>query len=391
MIRYYLLFAFALFLSVKNSFSQLDTLNKLNSKGKKTGYWKVFLDDKVNPTSNIENSYFYGFELWDEGENVFHYSKNRWKNNKMTFDGTLPEKGKPILITGTFKWFDTKGLFSEEVYKNGNPVYIRSYTGSTSITDTVVHLFEDLDFTKKYNNINGTYFYQEHSHNTGDVKKYWFRKGKKKWKMHKVDELEDDSLAKKAILYLHSWKNPKKIDKITNDIYLNVELIESDSINRRTPTSYTGLLMYVRPDEFVMTIRTESIKEKKVNGTEITTSNSYSFPDSLKKVTDGELRIIRMNNVSSISHFTEKRISNFGGAIAAFSAFAALVVAPLVSVNYKTGDFNQKRYYPVLASCGIGFAIGIPLNIIFRNNKFYNIKSYSPDISDNEYWNLQHK
>jgi hypothetical protein len=140
-----------------------------------------------------------------------------------------------------------------------------------------------------------------------------------------------------------------------------------------------------------MTIREEHIKEIKANGAKVRTSNSYNFPDSLKKITDGELRTIKINNIYSISHFTTKRISNVGGAIASFSAFAALVIAPLVSINYKTGNFNQKIYYPVLAGCGLGFAIGIPINVACRKNKYYKIKTYSPDPCDNNYYSIQTK
>ena len=63
------------------------------------------------------------------------------------------------------------------------------------------------------------------------------------------------SFGQDTIMYMHSWKNPKKIDKVTNDLYINVDLIESDSIGKPIPTSYSGLLLYVRPNENVMTIR----------------------------------------------------------------------------------------------------------------------------------------
>lgn len=192
-------------------------------------------------------------------------------------------------------------------------------------------------------------------------------------------------------MYMHSWKNPKKVDKVTNNLYITVDLIENDSIGKSIPTSYSGLLLYVRTNEIVMTIKEEYLKEIKVNGAKMRTSNSYNFPDSLKKISDGELRTININNIYSVSHFTEKRISNVGGAIAAFSAFAAFVIAPLVSINYKTGNFNQKIYYPILAGCGLGFAVGIPLNVACRKNKYYKIKNYSPDPCDNNYYSIKAK
>jgi len=178
----------ALLFHGQNVFGQADTLNKLNSKGKKTGYWKIYLNDKADPVDNIVDSYFYGFELWDEGEKVFKYFKHKW-GDKMTFEGPTLTKGSPIPLAGTFKSFDKKGrLIIEETYQNGNPLYIKSFTTSHDKTDNKTYLFEDLDFSKKYNNIPGTFYLEEHFHTTGRLDKYWFRKGDRGWRSYKIED-----------------------------------------------------------------------------------------------------------------------------------------------------------------------------------------------------------
>lgn len=175
------------FLLGQKGFAQTDTLNKLTSKGKKNGYWKVLLNDKADPVDSLKDSYFYCIELWDNGEDVFNYEKHKWTFSKMTFDGTLPEKRNPKLIEGTFKWFDNKGFLQiSETYKNGQPLYIKSYHVLNNKSDTINHVFEDCDFTIKYNNIPGTYYYREHSFVTGTYTEYWFRKGKKGWRVYKI-------------------------------------------------------------------------------------------------------------------------------------------------------------------------------------------------------------
>ena len=165
-------------------YSQSDTLNKRNANDKKNGYWKVYLDDKSNPTDSV-NAYFFGLELYDNGEGVFQYFKAKWKKQqRLVFEGTTPRKGFPVAIKGKFTWYDKKNkLSAEETYDNGQPIYLKSFGCDDS------RPYEDLDFTKKYNNIPGTYFYQEYSRSCSENKivKYWFRKGDGGWKAYPID------------------------------------------------------------------------------------------------------------------------------------------------------------------------------------------------------------
>ncbi len=58
--------------------------------------------------------------------------------------------------------------------------------------------------------------------------------------------------------------------------------------------------------------------------------------------------------------------------ITPLSIATALIVAPLASINYKTGGFNAQRYYTIAASGLIGLSIGIPLHFIGRV-RYYDI------------------
>ena len=166
---------------------QTDTLNKLTPSGKKNGYWKVYLNNTADPVDSIEKAFFYGIELYDNGVPVFKYNKHGWSNYKLKFDGPTPIKGTPELLNGTFKWYNSKGFLQiAETYKNGQPVYIRSYHVLENKADSIDHLFEDLDFTIKYNNIAGTYYYREHALFDNTFTEYWFRKGKKGWRVYKI-------------------------------------------------------------------------------------------------------------------------------------------------------------------------------------------------------------
>jgi hypothetical protein len=192
------------------------------------------------------------------------------------------------------------------------------------------------------------------------------------------------SFGQDSILRLQSSKNPKKIVEFDNTYIITVKLVESDSSGKPIPTLYEGIIKLVRSNEILLDIEQENIKEVKSNSVTVNSTIKYSRPFQL----NNEIRTIPINNIHSISHFTEKPISNVGGSIAGFSAFAALIVAPLISLNYKTGDFNQKIYYPALAICGTGFAIGVTLNVAFRKNRFYLINPYSRKQSDKNHWTI---
>lgn len=165
--------------------AQRDSLNQLNSKGKKNGYWIAYVDQYCNPTDSA-NAYFYGYELYDNGKYVwkFHPQEKSNKEGTMTYQGTLPEKGKPTLIDGTFKSYYTYGLLSEHlVFKAGHPFFWDSYLRYEKDPENIV-LRQVFYFDRLYKNIPGTYYYEEHD-NGKLSRTYWYYKGKNGWKCYK--------------------------------------------------------------------------------------------------------------------------------------------------------------------------------------------------------------
>ena len=196
-----------------------------------------------------------------------------------------------------------------------------------------------------------------------------------------------------SFIFLHSWKHEKKISKISSSEYLTVEVDYLDSLkeNKVSPTSFSGKFIFIKNNILFMTIDQEETTIKKPNGTKKEISTYYTFPDSLRKITDGEIKEINIARINSISYSNEKPLSDIGFFITGLSFISALIVAPLVSVNFKNGDFRQNRYYNVLKGSAIGFTIGLPIGLIFLNNKSYNIKNTRPDIDDMNFYYLSDK
>lgn len=230
------------------------------------------------------------------------------------------------------------------------------------------------------------------------------------------------SFGQEPIMYLHSWKNPKKVDKINNNVYLEISLHSVDSIGKSYPTIYSGVLVSTFPDRIVMNVNEELLEKKTINGTIINTSNTYTTVDSLKNksgiIVNSEsadkrralqelnnisnismykdslnerIKTININSISSIYYSKSKKIANVGIGLMVLSGITGLLVAPPVSINFRTGHFNQNTYYSVLAASGTAFAVGLPLYCIFTKTKQYRIKTYSPESNDNNYYSIQTK
>ncbi len=161
-------------------YGQHDTINQLNSKGKKTGYWIKYLDADLNPTDS-SSSYFFGYEYYDNGTPVLIFRKDkRNKNYRHSFINRTSAKGNPRVLDGTFVWHTDKDSIPDVIatHKNGLPVNFIVYHQCEFHSR---YVSEYLDFTRKYNNTIGSYYYEF------EGEKYWYRKVGTKWKSTKVD------------------------------------------------------------------------------------------------------------------------------------------------------------------------------------------------------------
>lgn len=157
-----------------------DTLNRRNAKNKKDGLWLVYLDKNASIVDK-EDACFYGYEMYDNGEWVmFFKANNNRKYKNIIFNGIKGETGNPLLLYGTFFFYDKKGrLIYEETYRDGMPLLLLSYGYDI---EGVIIMKEILDYSKPYNNVQGTFFYEYYSF--GELKSSgYFKKNGKSWKV----------------------------------------------------------------------------------------------------------------------------------------------------------------------------------------------------------------
>jgi hypothetical protein len=164
--------------------SQSDTLNQYNDKGKKQGYWLAYLNEKLKRTDSC-NAIYYGYEYFENGQNLTNLSKRDIK--KYTIEPSMPKRsGLPILLDGEFVLKPNSSVKYLESYKNGMPYIFKAYVDFKNIKKMNFEQ-EYLDFTKKYKNQIGSFYWEERSPNTNDTTKYWFRKFDGKWQSVKIE------------------------------------------------------------------------------------------------------------------------------------------------------------------------------------------------------------
>lgn len=207
-------------------------------------------------------------------------------------------------------------------------------------------------------------------------------------------------------LFIHSWEEPT-IKKVYNEgVFLQIRcnqfytdtskilqfnsLIGKHKIKDSILTvSLSGVLRKVTDSSLTIAVRNESVKINYGNGLYTDISNIY-FQDPCDIQTGinygDELRTINFSKINNIGSTDVKKGFGFVSVVMGISAFSALIVAPLVSINYRNGNFNQKRYYAVTLSSLAVLSVGIPILLFKKDDKYYNIKAKKTDTLEAEYF-----
>jgi hypothetical protein len=171
--------------------AQRDTLNKFNTKGKKQGYWLCYLDDKFKVTDSAKAVYV-GFDLYDNGQNLTRIGEMRNFDAEKIVDSVAFTNFKMEhykLLHGKALFCNKEGsIIAEEVYNYGNPVRMIAYCDYKNFPETVGAPKEIVDFNKLYNGMKGTHYYELRFCSDGHTRKYYFRKGRKKWKAFRIKD-----------------------------------------------------------------------------------------------------------------------------------------------------------------------------------------------------------
>jgi hypothetical protein len=185
-------------------------------------------------------------------------------------------------------------------------------------------------------------------------------------------------------LFIHKWSNPNKVKKLKKGKYCNIDLFEikSDTSKIKKEIHLNGWFRQATDTTITIALQDEQIKIDFGNGLYTNINNTYfQDPHGIKTGIHygDEIRTIKFNQIQTFSRADVKKSYAFGSALATISVLTALIVAPTVSINYRNGDFNAKKYYSVLTGCGIGFCIGLPISLASREQGVYPLRHYRPN------------
>lgn len=135
---------------------QSDTLNRLDIKNRKTGYWTCYLDSNLNLASK-DAAVYYAYQYYRNGKKeVPKFVSSKWRKKcKMTFEPFDPtDISQPRLLNGKVQYFSEDSLIALEVYDHGRPQYWeeRFYDYKKGESMSSIHYFDS-----SYNNQPFTY------------------------------------------------------------------------------------------------------------------------------------------------------------------------------------------------------------------------------------------
>jgi len=115
---------------------------------------------------------------------------------------------------------------------------------------------------------------------------------------------------------------------------------------------------------------------------------SKKYTDNINYSGDKNI-VINLDNLKEVEYLKSAKNTLFGIGYftMSLSFLTSAVIAPLVSINYKNGDFNKDRYYKVAGSGLICMGASIPL-LFFGKTKTYKMTQFGME-QDKELWYLE--
>jgi hypothetical protein len=165
-------------------------------------------------------------------------------------------------------------------------------------------------------------------------------------------------------IFLKSNKSTYTINsKRCNYIRLTLNQ-EGDSL-KYFITSIQGQLFTISPNEIGLIPKYSKIL--KISNDCLKTKTETKYPANSNPI------VFPVDKINVLSYQSNAANSCLvvGGILTVIGSLTTIIVAPLVSIDYKTGNINSQLYYKV-AAVGLGLGIiSIPLFIFSKEKKFY--------------------
>lgn len=151
-------------------------------------------------------------------------------------------------------------------------------------------------------------------------------------------------------------------------------LIESKS------TYLLGTIESISDTSVTMNPWSESAYITYFNGDESEVYTTYTSQNKMQ---------LSINQIEYLQYSSPTRdfLHNFGTTTASLAALTALIVAPLVSINFKNGDFKKNTYYRVAGYSLIGLGVSIPIIALTKPKQYLLLEKDTG--AERDYWYLE--
>ena len=158
----------------------------------------------------------------------------------------------------------------------------------------------------------------------------------------------------------------------------------NDSVSKKTEIS--GTIGCVNDSVLTYLVWSESIKILKKNGCKSSTVNEYWLAGNFDNI---EPRKLKIKDFQLFEYISPERdvLHSFGNQIVGFSVISTFLIAPLSSINFKTGDFNAKQYYSWAKAGLISFSVGLPLSLLTKPRQYK--LTLKNSIKNADYWYIE--
>lgn len=143
-------------------YSQPDTLNKLTTTGKKTGYWKIYYNEHFELAPDSSKARYCDYEQYINGD-VFRYIYDKKDRNelKIKYLPKDPLKDGKLLNGEVLYYNKSNNLSYKDEFIKGVITKMHTYSYFLDTEKKYVLYHEELiDFTRPYNNSNNSYYFE---------------------------------------------------------------------------------------------------------------------------------------------------------------------------------------------------------------------------------------
>ncbi|MFH0895554.1 MAG: hypothetical protein V2A54_14040 [Bacteroidota bacterium] len=184
-------------------------------------------------------------------------------------------------------------------------------------------------------------------------------------------------------LFLSNSLDTSKKVKLQKDKLMTIHIKEFQDVSMTKIIRYNCSIDSFKDSILTCNIKGEFVNIDYENGCySRTESNYFNNDDSLKN----QIMTININKIWQIENSSVCRdnIHITGNTIIGVSVLTTLILAPLISINYKNGTFNSDKYFTLAGAGLVGIAIGIPISALTVNKKYYLTEKNK--IKKRNYW-----